>query len=224
MPVASDVNGIATAPPRTPLIIGVSGGSGSGKSTVAGAAREELQRTVRVGCIDMDAYYRHFVHLEPEERKRVNWDHPDALDLELLADHLEALKLGRSVDKPVYDYVNHLRSERTEPVQPTEVLFVDGILLFADERIRSLCDLRVYVDTDADLRLIRRIRRDIAVRGRPLEEILDQYLTTVRPMHLQFVEPGREYAHIVVPGTGPARVAARQIVERVMQRLGATGA
>ena len=217
--VPSDLVGNTTGSPPTPLVVGVAGGSGSGKSTVTNGVRSELHGRVTVESIDMDAYYHHLAHLTPEARKLVNWDHPDALDLELLADHLGTLKLGGAVDKPVYDYVNHLRLEQTVHVEPAEVIFVDGILLFASERVRSLCDIRVYVDTDADLRLIRRIRRDMTVRGRPLEEILDQYLATVRPMHLEFVEPGREHAHLVVPGSDHSDLAVSLVLNEVMRHL-----
>jgi uridine kinase len=208
----------AATGPR-PLIIGIAGGTGSGKSTVARRVADALRATASVAFIDMDAYYRSFAHLSLEERRRVNWDHPAALDVDLLVAHLGELAAGRAVDKPVYDFVEHLRRPDAVRVEPTDVVVVDGILLFADERVRALCDVKVFVDADADVRLIRRIRRDMAVRGRPLEEILDQYLSTVRPMHLQFVEPSKRYADVIVPRGGHNSVAVEMIVAKIHRRL-----
>jgi len=203
-----------------PLIIGIAGGSGSGKSTVARKVAESL-RNSSVAFIDMDAYYRNFAHLPAAERRQVNWDHPDAFDHELLVEHLERLAAGEAVEKPVYDFVSHTRGSRTEVVAPADVIVIDGILLFVDERVRDLCDVKVFVDTDADIRLIRRIRRDMASRGRPLEEILDQYLTTVQPMHLQFVEPSKRYADVIVPRGGHNTVAIEMIIAKIQRRLAA---
>jgi len=169
----------------------------------------------------MDAYYRNFAYLPADERRRVNWDHPDAFDHDLLVEHLERLAAGEAVEKPVYDFVAHTRGSRTEMVAPADVIVIDGILLFVDERVRELCDVKVFVDTDADIRLIRRIRRDMASRGRPLEEILDQYLTTVQPMHLQFVEPSKRYADVIVPRGGHNRVAIEMIIAKIQRRLAA---
>ena len=201
-----------------PLLIGIAGGSGSGKSTVARKIAEALT-PASVAFIDMDAYYRNHVELTLEERRRVNWDHPDAFDLDLLSRQLEALASGESVQKPVYNFVTHLRDDRTETIPAADVVVVDGILLFVDERVRDLCDVKVFVDTDADVRLIRRIRRDMKRRGRPLEEILDQYLTSVQPMHLQFVEPSKRYADIIVPRGGHNTVAIDLIISTILRRL-----
>lgn len=151
----------------------------------------------------------------------MNWDHPDALDLDLLVEHLQVLRAGRPIDKPVYDFVSHTRSVRTERIDPALVVVIDGILLFADERVRSLCDVKVFVDADADVRLIRRIRRDIAERGRPLDEILEQYLSTVQPMHLQFVEPSKRYADVIVPRGGHNEVAIEMLVAKIRGRAAA---
>ena len=203
-----------------PLIMGIAGGSGSGKSTVARKVAEALEEA-SVAFIDMDAYYRNFAHLPMEERQRVNWDHPDAFDLELLAEHLARLVDGEAVDKPVYDFVTHTRSESAVRVEPTDVVVIDGILLFADARIRELCDVKVFVDTDADIRLIRRIRRDMKKRGRPLDSILEQYLSTVQPMHLQFVEPSKRYADVIVPRGGHNAVAIEMIIAKIHRRLSA---
>jgi uridine kinase len=201
-----------------PLIIGIAGGSGSGKSTVARRIADALT-PAKVAFIDMDAYYKHRSDLSIEERRKVNWDHPDAFDLDLLSAHLMALADGKALDKPVYDFVTHLRADETVHIEAADVIVVDGILLFVDERVRSRCDVKVFVDADADVRLIRRIRRDMAKRGRPLEEILEQYLTTVQPMHLQFVEPSKRYADIIVPRGGHNTVAIDLIINTILRRL-----
>jgi uridine kinase len=203
--------------------MGITGGSGSGKSTVARKIAEALS-PASVAFIDMDAYYRNHVELSLEERRRVNWDHPEAFDLELLAGHLEALSRGEAIDKPEYDFVSHLREPQTVRIPPADVVVVDGILLLVDARVRERLDVKVFVDTDADVRLIRRIRRDIAKRGRPLEEILQQYLRTVQPMHLQFVEPSKRYADIIVPRGGHNTVAIDLIIAMIQQRLQAVQA
>ena len=200
------------------LIVGIAGGSGSGKSTVARRIAASLAAP-DVAFIDMDAYYRNFAHLPMEERRRVNWDHPEALDLDLLVEQLDELRAGRAIEKPVYDFITHTRAPRTERIEPARVVVVDGILLFADERVRELCDVKVFVDADADIRLIRRIRRDIAERGRPLDEILEQYLSTVQPMHLQFVEPSKRYADVIVPRGGHNAIAIEMIVAKIQRRL-----
>ena len=209
----------ADAPAPRPLVIGIAGGTGSGKSTVARRVADALRTTASVAFIDMDAYYRSFAHLALDERRLVNWDHPDALDMDLFVAHLAELAAGRAIEKPVYDFVAHLRRPEAVPVEPTDVVVVDGILLFADARVRDLCDVKVFVDADADVRLIRRIRRDMAARGRPLEEILSQYLSTVRPMHLQFVEPSKRYADVIVPRGGHNAVAVEMIVAKIHRRL-----
>lgn len=201
-----------------PLIIGIAGGTGSGKSTVARRIAEALT-PASVAFLDMDAYYRNFTHLPIEERRKVNWDHPDAFDLDLLVTHLDELASGRPIDKPVYDFVKHLRAEEIKPVAPADVIVIDGILLFVDERVRAHCDVKVFVDADADERLVRRIRRDTKVRGRPLGEILDQYLTTVQPMHLQFVEPSKRYADLIIPRGGHNVVAIDMIIATIHRRL-----
>jgi uridine kinase len=201
-----------------PLIIGIAGGTGSGKSTVAKRIADALT-PAKVAFIDMDAYYRNFVDLPIEERRKVNWDHPDAFDLDLLVAHLDQLAQRQAIEKPVYDFVRHLRAEECVAVAPADVIVIDGILLFVDERVRARCDVKVFVDTDADERLIRRIRRDMKVRGRPLEEILEQYLTTVQPMHLQFVEPSKRYADLVIPRGGHNVVAIDLIIATILRRL-----
>jgi uridine kinase len=201
-----------------PLIIGIAGGSGSGKSTVARNVAQAAQ-TESVAFIDMDAYYLNYAHLPYAERRKINWDHPDAFDWKLLIDQLARLAAGQPIEKPVYDFVNHVRSDRTLVVPPAEVVVIDGILLFSDPRIRDLCDVKVFVDADPDIRLIRRMRRDISKRGRPLDEIIDQYLTTVQPMHLQFVEPTKRYADVIVPRGGHNAIAIEMIVAKIQRRL-----
>lgn len=206
-----------------PLILGIVGGSGSGKSTVARSLAGALE-TASVAFIDMDAYYRDFGGLPLDERRHMNWDHPDAIDWELLVAQLAELAAGRAIAKPVYDFVTHSRRPETVRVPPARVVVVDGILLFFDERVRALCDMKVYVDAEPDVRLIRRIRRDMQKRGRPLDEILDQYLTTVQPMHLQFVEPSKRYADVIVPRGGKNQVAIEMIVAKIERRLAEGGA
>ena len=201
-----------------PLIIGIAGGTGSGKSTLAQRIAGALP-TARVSFIDMDAYYRDHRHLTMEERRRVNWDHPDAFDIALLASHLEALGRGEAIDKPVYDFTQHARSAQTARVEPADVIVIDGILLLVDERVRDACDVKVFVETEADIRLIRRIRRDMAVRGRPLDEILEQYLTTVQPMHDQFVEPSKRWADLIIPRGGENPVALEVLIASITRRL-----
>ena len=201
-----------------PLIIGIAGGSGSGKSTVASNVAE-LLTTSSVAFIDMDAYYKNFSSLPLDERRKLNWDHPDAFDYDLLCSHLEALSKRKAIEKPEYDFVTHLRSAEHTRVEPADVIVIDGILLFVDERVRELCDVKVFVDADADIRLIRRIERDTHVRGRPLDEIIEQYLSTVQPMHLQFVEPSKRYADVIVPRGGHNAIAIEMIVAKIQRRL-----
>jgi len=205
------------------LIVGVAGGSGSGKSTVARKVAE-LLTDVAVAQVSMDAYYRNMSHLTFDERKQLNWDHPDVIDMELLGDQLEALAGGAAVERPVYDFTTHLRAPRTERVPNADVVLVDGILLFWNPRVRALCELKVFVDVEADIRLIRRIRRDMRVRGRQLTDILEQYLDTVRPMHEEFVEPTKQFADIIVPHGGRNEVAIEMIAARIQELLRAVTA
>ncbi len=189
-----------------PLIIGMAGGSGSGKTTIAHAVIETVGAD-SVTLIQHDAYYRDLNHLTLEERGAVNFDHPDSLETELLVGHLEMLRAGEPIDRPVYDFSTHTRTERTVRVVPEHVVIVEGILVLAEPALRCLMDLRIYVDTDADLRLLRRLQRDLIERQRTIESVLDQYMTTVRPMHLQFVEVSKRYADIIVPeGYNPSVV------------------
>jgi uridine kinase len=167
----------------------------------------------------MDAYYKNFTSLSLDERRKLNWDHPDAFDYDLLCSHLNALSMREAIEKPEYDFVTHLRRAEPTRVEPADVVVIDGILLFVDERVRELCDVKVFVDAEADIRLIRRIERDTHVRGRPLDEIIEQYLSTVQPMHLQFVEPSKRYADVIVPRGGHNAIAIEMIVAKIQRRL-----
>ncbi len=202
--------------PDRPLFIGLAGGSGSGKTTIAEEVVDRLDG--KVALLHHDAYYRHRVDLSFEERTRVNYDHPDSLETGLLVEHLESLRAGLAIEHPVYDFALHLRSEETQRIEPARVVVVEGILVLSDARLRSELDLKIFVDTDPDLRLARRIERDITERGRSVGSVLTQYFATVRPMHLEFVEPSRRYADLIIPeGFNPAAVAT--VVELIRSRL-----
>lgn len=202
--------------PDRPLFIGLAGGTGSGKTTIA---EEVVDRIAgRVSVLHHDAYYRNRVDLTFEERTRVNYDHPSSLETELLVEHLECLRSGLAVEQPVYDFAEHLRSDETRRIEPARVVIVEGILVLSDARLRSELDLKIFVDTDPDLRFARRLQRDIAERGRSVESVINQYFATVRPMHLEFVEPSRRYADLIIPeGFNPAAVAT--VVELIRSRL-----
>lgn len=188
-----------------PLIIGIAGGSGSGKTTIAGAVLTALSGVL---LIQHDSYYRHRPQLSFEERSRVNYDHPDSLETELLIDHLGFLSKGAAIDRPTYDFTRHLRADATDRLEPAPVIIVEGILVLADRDLRDRLDLKIYVDTDPDVRLARRLGRDIEERGRTPTSVLEQYFTFVRPMHLEFVEPSKRYADLIIPeGYNPAAVA-----------------
>lgn len=197
-----------------PVIIGVAGGTGSGKTTVA---NEILRRagTERITLIQHDAYYRDLGHLPLEQRAMQNFDHPDSLENELLVAHLQALKAGRAVEVPVYDFTTHTRTTRTRRVEPQPVILLEGILIFADEALRRLMDVKIYVDTDSDIRFIRRLERDIAERGRTMDSVIHQYMVTVRPMHQEFVEPSKRYADMIIPEGGFNEVAMDMIAARI---------
>ena len=202
--------------PDRPLFIGLAGGSGSGKTTIADEVVESLGEEVAV--VHHDAYYRHLPELTFEERARVNYDHPGSLETELLIEHLESLRSGQAIEQPVYDFSDHLRAAETIRVGPAPVILVEGILVLSEPELRSELDLKIFVDTDADLRLARRIERDITERGRSVESVITQYFATVRPMHLEYVEPSRRYADLIIPeGYNPAAVAT--VVELIRSRL-----
>jgi uridine kinase len=194
-----------------PVVIGVAGGSGSGKTTVVRRIVESLGSD-QVTVLDHDRYYRDRNDLRLEERAALNYDHPDALETDLMVRHVHELKAGRSVDMPVYDFTRHARLKTTDQVLPRRAIIVEGILVFVDPALRALMDIKVFVDTDADTRFIRRLRRDVADRGRTMESVIDQYQSTVKPMHLDFVEPSKRYADIILPQGGHNAVAVEMLL------------
>jgi len=185
-------------PTAGPLVIGIGGGSGSGKTTIAQSIVESIGHD-EVTLIQHDAYYRDQTHLPVEERAKLNYDHPDSMESDLLVAHLRDLVAGKAIERPVYDFTVHNRAAETVRVEPKQAIIVEGILVLSEASLREVMDLKVYVDTDADLRIARRWERDIKDRGRTFDSVRDQYLTTVRPMHLQSVEPSKRYADIVIP-------------------------
>jgi uridine kinase len=201
-----------------PLFIGIAGGTGSGKSTVAAKIVEGLPQS-SVGIIDHDSYYRDHSDLDPEARSRLNYDHPDSLDNDLLVAHLEELRAGRGVDVPNYDFKTHSRLKERRRLEPTRIIIVEGILVFVEERVRRLLDVKIFVDTDADIRVFRRIRRDIEHRGRTFQSIREQYYSTVRPMHLQFVEPSKRWADLIIPEGGENLIAVDLILGKLRHVL-----
>ena len=205
----------AGAPDRVrPLVIGVAGGSGSGKTTVV---NEIIKRAAPepVSLLHHDAYDRDYGHLDQSDRDRINFDHPDSLETELMADHLVSLVQGEAVEMPVYDFTTHTRTAHTRRVEPCRVIIVDGILVLAERELRALLDIRVFVETDADLRFIRRLERDVRDRGRTPESVVRQWCESVRPMHIEFVQPSRRHAHLIVPEGGHNRVAIDMLGAKV---------
>lgn len=201
-----------------PHLIGICGGSGSGKTLVSRSVEAALG-SQNVLFMEQDSYYRDLAHLSFAERHKVNFDHPSAFDNDLLIEHLQTLLSGEAVRMPEYDYSLHTRSARVRDILPRPVILLDGILVFEDHRLRELMDIRVYVDTDADIRLARRIRRDMAERGRTLDAVLEQYENQVRPMHEQFVEPFKRFADIIIPQGGMNTVAVDMLVTKVRALL-----
>jgi uridine kinase len=188
------------------LVVGIAGGTGSGKTTVAHKLASAMPEG-RCVTIDHDAYYRDQSHLPEDERATINYDHPAALESNLLAEHLRELRAGKPVDVPIYDFATHTRRADKRRVQPAPVIIVEGILVFSDANLREQMDIKIFVDTDADIRLMRRIRRDLELRGRTFASIRDQYYATVRPMHLEYVEPTKRWADLIVPEGGDNRIA-----------------
>jgi uridine kinase len=203
---------------QEPIVIGVAGGTGSGKTTVSERILAQIG-VGRIAYLQHDSYYYDNSHLPPEERARRNYDHPASLDTTLLVQHLRALRRGEAVNVPLYDFATHTRLVETRSVAPARVVLVEGILIFAEKDLRDLMDIRIYVDTDADIRFIRRFDRDVKERGRTPDSIIQQYLTTVRPMHLEFVEPSKRYADVIVPEGGHNQVAMEMILARVRSLL-----
>ena len=203
---------------KTPVIIGIAGGTGSGKTTVARAIYDRVGPD-RIEWISHDSYYRNFDGLPAEERAKINFDHPDSLESELLTRHLDVLCKGSSVEVPVYDFATHSRKTETQRVEPRKVIIVEGILVLAEAELRKRIDIKLFVDTPADIRFVRRLMRDIEARGRPLPSVVPQYMNTVRPMHEEFVEPSKRHADLIIPEGGENRVAIDAIIARVERLL-----
>ncbi|MBK8047958.1 MAG: uridine kinase [Anaerolineales bacterium] len=201
-----------------PFVIGVAGGTASGKTTVSRRIQEAVN-IANIAYLQHDNYYRDQSHLTMEQRVRTNYDHPNSLETSLLVQHVIALKTGRTVEMPLYDFSQHTRSTRTQQVIPAPIILVEGILIFTEKDLRDLMDIRIFVETDADVRFIRRLRRDISERGRTLDSVVKQYMATVRPMHLEFVEPSKRYADVIVPQGGDNRVAMEMIISRAQLLL-----
>lgn len=201
-----------------PILIGITGGTGSGKSTIA----REIYKKFGEQCIAMieqDSYYKDQSHISFEERIRTNYDHPDAFDTPLLIEHLTKLLEGQEIYKPIYDFSLHNRKKETIKVEPRDIIILEGILILQEVELRNLLDIKIYVDTDADVRIIRRLVRDINERGRTVDSVIDQYLNVVRPMHMQFIEPTKRYADIIIPEGGHNKVAIDLLVANIKQFL-----
>ncbi|HEM46740.1 MAG TPA: uridine kinase [Alphaproteobacteria bacterium] len=201
-----------------PLVLGIAGGSGAGKSTVVRRVVERMP-DVPVRLLHHDAYYRDHPDLPLEERARINYDHPDSLETSLLVAHVQSLIAGEPVEVPAYDFTEHRRTGHTRRVEPAPVIIVDGILVLAEPELRRLMDIRVFVETDADMRFIRRLLRDTTERSRTVDSVVEQYRETVRPMHLEYVEPSRRHAHVILPLGGENEVAIRMLVARLTEQL-----
>lgn len=201
-----------------PLIIGVAGGSGSGKTTVVNHIINSVGRD-NIVLLQHDSYYRDLKHLSFEERSTQNFDHPASLETELMIRHIQALLEGYPVEVPIYDFTRHVRKEETHSIHPKEIILIDGILIFSEKELRKLTNIKLYVDTDDDIRLLRRIKRDILERKRSLESVLHQYQQYVRPMHLEFVEPSKRYADIIIPRGGENQVALDMVNALIQERL-----
>jgi uridine kinase len=204
---------------RRPLVIGVAGGSGSGKTTVSRAILDRVGRE-RIAFLPHDSYYRDLSHLPMEQRARVNFDHPDAFDSALYLAHVDALAHGQAVALPTYDFASYVRLPEVITVRPQPVVLLEGILIFADAALRERMAIKLFVDAESDLRIIRRIQRDTHSRGRTVESVIEQYLRTVRPMHLEFVEPSKRYADIIIPQGGLNAIAIDMVVARIERMLG----
>lgn len=205
-----------------PLLIGITGGTGSGKSTVAKAIYDSLPKN-NIVIIEQDSYYKDQSHLSSEERTKTNYDHPLAFDTDLLVSHLKDLLNNKPIDKPLYDFTVHNRMKETVRIEPKEIIILEGILILDSPEIRKLLDIKIFVDTDADIRIIRRIQRDMKERGRTLDSIIKQYTEVVKPMHYEFIEPTKRYADIIIPEGGYNKVAIDIMVAKIKSILGITG-
>jgi uridine kinase len=199
---------------KNALVIGIAGGTGSGKTTVTNKILESLDRE-RVVVIQHDSYYRDISTYRGMTPDKINFDHPDSLETELLVRHLQELREGKSIDQPIYNFTTHQRLKETRRVESREIIIVDGILIFVEKRLRDLMDIKIFLDEDADERLIRRIRRDILERGRSVDSVMNQYMSTVKPMHLQFVEPSKHWADIIIPRGAENTVAIDMVVTKI---------
>jgi uridine kinase len=198
---------------KTPVVIGISGGTGSGKSTITDAIQSEVKDKITI--ISQDSYYKNFEHLPFEERNKINFDHPNTLDNELLIQHIHQLNNNQTIQMPVYDFKTHSRLERTITKKPTKLIIIEGILIFENVELRNMMDIKIFVDTDADIRILRRIKRDMKERGRDFNSVVDQYHSTVRPMHIEFVEPSKKYAHVIIPEGGQNKIGIDMIVSKI---------
>lgn len=205
---------------KRPVTIGVAGGTGSGKTTVSNQILERVGHK-HIAYLPHDAYYKDLTDLSADERARINFDHPDSLDTPLLVEHIKQLQNLQAVEIPIYDFTRHMRIQDTHTVHPHPIILVEGILIFAESELRKLFDIKIFVDTDADIRFIRRLKRDIAERGRTADSVIEQYLSTVRPMHLEFVEPSKRYANVIVPEGGFNWVAIDMIADRIRSMMAA---
>src|SRR6266498_5783376 len=202
------------APRRAPLVIGIAGGSGSGKTTVAQAILQRVGPD-RIAFLQHDSYYKDLSGLPPTQHAEVNFDHPDSLETELLIEHIASLRSGKAVEVPIYDFSTDRRTDKTFTIQPQRVVIVEGILIFTEAELRKMFDVKIFVDTDADLRFIRRLERDLSERGRTTASVIEQYTHTVRPMHLEFVEPSKRYADVIIPDGGFNAAALDMVVARI---------
>jgi len=200
---------------KSPVIIGICGGTGSGKSTITDAIQKQVKD--KITTIPQDSYYKSFGHLPPEKRNKINFDHPNTFDNELLIQQLHQLKNNQMIQMPVYDFKTHTRIEDTITKIPTKLIIIEGILIFENVELRDMMDIKIFVDTDADIRILRRIQRDISERGRDFQSVVDQYLSTVRPMHIEFVEPSKKYAHVIIPEGGQNKIGIDMIVSKIKQ-------
>ena len=198
------------------IIIGIAGGTGSGKTSVANAVLEDLKKSgEKIVLIEQDSYYKRNDHLSFSERVKLNYDHPNSIDFDLLREHILALKEGKSIEKPIYNFAEHNRSKETEKIESKPIIIVEGILILAIEKIRDILDMKIFVDTDDDIRLLRRMERDIQERGRSFDNIKEQYLSTVKPMHLEFVEPSKRYADVIIPRGKDNEVGIKMVSSRL---------
>ena len=202
---------------KKPIIIGIAGGTASGKTSIANSIRQEFQSKSTI--LKHDNYYRNFSDMSFEERCNLNYDHPNTYETSLLIKHLKELKLNTPIETPIYSFEEHLRTERTKKLLPTPIIIVEGILVFENSKLRNLMDIKIFVDTDADVRILRRIERDMNERGRDLSSIMQQYRDTVRPMHIEFVEPSKRFADVIIPRGGANKIGVEMILARIKSIL-----